>query len=64
MIQLNNLTEVNTAMTELSDRQTCNIQGGNKGADGSKFLDTALKDGKLTNTELTQYYAIRRGYRQ
>jgi hypothetical protein len=28
MIQLNNLTEVNTAMTELSDRQTGNIKGG------------------------------------
>jgi hypothetical protein len=38
MIQLNNLTEVSTEMTELSDRQISNIEGG-KQVSGSIIAD-------------------------
>jgi hypothetical protein len=57
MIQLNNLTEVNTAMTELSDLQTCNIQGGklNKPA-AAQFFKQALATGRtFTSGELNTY---------
>jgi hypothetical protein len=57
MIQLNNLTEVNAEMTELSDRQTGNIKGGKinpKAAE--KFFNQALATGKtFTAGELNTY---------